>query len=602
MEVASLGKKLPGPVLTSTSPFDQDIDTTGYVHFQGTCDNRLTDLTLSFDQNNWQSPPNQPDLSDSPATGTFSNDSNCSDGSFSFYLSPKDILQIWNLDVGPNGNDDVDYIYVRGWSIIGYSDVLALKNTRSDDNSAADRIALEKSWPRGFAGSNQCEYFEVQLRNSNDERATHNAAITFTIDKKVTSVVTPGISAYTSWEDCHNDNNVKTSFTIPANKDSITLIYRFPSSPVDANFEFKIGSATALNYSSEYISVLLRDSMSPTYRWVSLHDGSHQIYKNQCIPFKLQRQTYSKTPDESAYSDSINLSPSSSALKIYSDSDCTNAITSLTFPAYSSLAEGYVKYVPTGTESSFAEIAIQGTSNVTNSLSYDIPTMKLRVDLSEKATFARIGTRTTNSMTNGQCYAVTLSPENENGSLITANADLTINLGTAQAGTGTFHASPSCMTSISSVTIPTGAISSTVYFKPIVDVAGKYYLRYTSGAITSDSHDINISLGPSKFKLFVGMLTPDSCVEVNIKLTDHLGNFYVANFNYGTSISLSGIDLSTVHADPTCTIQAGISHAIPSGSDKAIFYIKSWDLLGTPFSLMVNPSQGMEGDTFSGTF
>lgn len=603
MEVASLGKKLPSPVLTNSSPFDQDIDTTGYVQFQGTCDTRLTDLTLSFDLNNWQSPPSQPDLSETPVTGTtFTNDSNCSDGTYNFYLSAKDILQIWNLDVGPNGNDDVDYIYVRGWSLIGYSELLVLKNTRSDENSGAEKIVLEKNWPRGFAGSGQCEYFDVQLRTSNGERATHDAAITFTLDKKVNSTVTHGIAAYTSWDDCHNDNNVQTSFTIPANENSATIIYRFPNSPVDTNFEFKIGSATALSYSNEYTAVLLRDSTSATQRWVNLHDGSHQIYKSQCIPFKLQRQTYAKTPDESMHSDSIELSSSTSALKFYSDSACTNVTSSLSFPSYNSLAEGYVKYTPNGSEGSFAEVSIQGTSTATNSLSYDIPVMKLRVDLSAKANFTRIGTRTTNSMTNGQCYAVTLSPENENGTLITASEDISINLATALAGTGTFHAGSSCMTSISTAMISTGAISTTVYFKPMVNSAGKHYLRFSSGAITTDSHDIYINLGPTKFKLFVGMLVPDSCVEVNIKLTDHLGNFYAAPFNYGTSITVSGIDLSTLHSDPMCTVQTGISQAIPSGSDKAIFYIKSWDLLGTPFSLNVNPSQGLEGDSFSGSF
>lgn len=602
MQVASLGKQLPKPALTGSSPFDQDIESTGYVHFQGTCDSRLTDLTLSFDLNKWELPPTQPDLSASPNAGPFVNDFNCSDGIYSFYLSPKDIQQIWGLTVGTDEGDDVDYIYIRGWSLIGYSETLVLKNNRSGSNSAADRLVLEKNWPKGYAGSEQCEYFEVRLQNAFGERATHTSPITFTLDKRVASTVTKGITAYPNWDACANNTSAQTSFTIPAKKDSLTIIYRFPASPIDTNFEFKIGSASELSFSAEYTSVMLRDSNSATQRWVGLYDHSHQIYKDQCVPFKLQRMTYFKAPDNSPYSDIIDIMASTSTLKFYSNSDCTEISSSLTFAPYSALAEGYMKYSSSGTENGFLNISIQGSPRFNNTLKYDVPPIYLTIDLSSKNTLGRIGSRTTNTMANGQCHPVTLSPENGNGSLIAADSDLVVSLGTTQAGTGSYYADPNCSTFLSTTTIPAGAISSTVYFRPLVSTPGKYTLRFTSGTITSSSHDIEISLAPTKFKLFVAPLIADSCVEVTVKLSDPFGNFYSAAYVYGLSIGISGIDYSTIHSNPTCTNPTGLSQVIPAGSDRATFYIKSLDLLGTPFSLQVHSAGSMEGDSFSGSF
>lgn len=601
MQVASLGKQLPKPALTSNSPFDQDIDSTGYVHFEGTCDSRLTDLSLSFDMNNWQSPPAQPDLSATPGTNTFTNDINCSDGVFSFYLSPKDILLLWNLNVGSDEDDDVDYIYIRGWSLIGYSETLTLKNDRPD-KLPAERVVLEKTWPRGFAGSEQCEYFEVRVQNSAGYKATHNLPITFTLDKKLDSTITSGIAAHLSWDDCNSNTNAQTTFSIPANESSVTVFYRFPASPIDTNFGFRIGSASALNYSPDFISVMLRDSTSATQRWVGLHEFSHQIYKNQCVPFKLQRMTYAKAPDNSPYDDVIDLMAPTSALKFYTDSDCTNLSSSLTFTPYSALAEGYIKYTPSASESGFIELTVQATSRAGNSLQYDIPSMRFTVDLTAKTSLARIGSRSTNSMANGQCHAVSVTPENENGSLIAADTDLPVQLETAQTGIGTYYAGSTCTTPISSTTIPQGAISSTVYFKPSVNVAGKYQLRFTSGNIVTTGHDIEMTLAATKFQLFVAPLLADSCIEVQVKLTDHLGNYFVANQYYNPSITTSGISFSTLHLDVMCTSPASSTVMIPAGSDRATFYIKSQGLSGTSFSLQVNPVPGMEGDVFNGSF
>ncbi len=153
LEVSSLDKKLPAPVLKGSSPFDQDLEEQNYVRIQGSCDTRVGNIYLSFDKQNWHQPPLSPDLTGT-TLGALTNDRDCTDGSFDIYLTKNDLQSIWGLQTGDDGTD-VDYVYLKGETLIGETNILTIIDSSgpgTGGNSPASKMALEKTWPRAAAG------------------------------------------------------------------------------------------------------------------------------------------------------------------------------------------------------------------------------------------------------------------------------------------------------------------------------------------------------------------------------------------------------------------------------------------------------------------
>lgn len=238
VSVGSLGKKLPAPVLTGPSPFSQNFDLQGYARLQGICDSRIGNVFISFDQTTWPVTPASPDIGTSTLPAGTTNDINCADGVFDIYVTENDLLNIWNISPANHPAS----LFIKGETAIGDSEILTIKNTSTGGGSnsgpgPAAKIGLEKTWPRGFAGTLQCESFRVNLLDSNGHRgAVSTVPVSFQIQRPTTG----NINAYTSWSDCSNSLGALTTFTIPTGSDGMDVYYRFPAGPIDTSINFSI--------------------------------------------------------------------------------------------------------------------------------------------------------------------------------------------------------------------------------------------------------------------------------------------------------------------------------------------------------------------------
>ncbi|MBO9668864.1 MAG: hypothetical protein J7501_18850, partial [Bdellovibrio sp.] len=125
VNISTLGLKLAAPQLKGTNPFDQDFDSQNYAHIQGTCDTRVGDISISLNDNNWQTPPVTPDTTGT-SLGSVTNDINCADGVFDVYLTKADLTSLWGITVAADGGTDVDSILIKGETIIGETKTLTL--------------------------------------------------------------------------------------------------------------------------------------------------------------------------------------------------------------------------------------------------------------------------------------------------------------------------------------------------------------------------------------------------------------------------------------------------------------------------------------------
>jgi|GEM_PF-1811157 len=501
LEVSSLGKKLPAPALKGTSPFDQNFDSQNYVRLQGSCDTRIGNVFISFDKELWHQPPQNPDVTGTSLPAATTNDRDCSsDGTFDIYLTKNDLLN-WGIQPG---NDSVDYIYVKGESLIGDTETLTLVNNHNggggngNGDSTPAKLLLEKNWPVGFAGSGQCEGFRVSVVNSAGYRvkATSNVTVQLGSLVSLSSSVSSTLSVYTRWEDCGNSSATTVdSVVIPAGNDGVDLIYKFPSGPLDSIFYFRV-TGDLLSPSSS-IAVKMRDSsIASTYRWIASDEPLHQIYKDVCYPLNLRVYAYNKSAVSDSYSGAINLSSTDTAFKTYSDATCSSAVSSYSIYPGVSLIPVYVKYTSLASETSgFKEIAFSVTTATGSNYNYDFSDMKVRVDLGSKNTATRIDLWGPQYMKADTCQSFRIVTTNDNGTLLPASSDISVQLSTNITSAGNFYASDtSCSAAsapVTSVSMGPPAISRMIYFRA-GGTAGTYQAQATSVGLTSSARDIVI--------------------------------------------------------------------------------------------------------------
>ncbi|HRO68005.1 MAG TPA: hypothetical protein PL182_10610, partial [Pseudobdellovibrionaceae bacterium] len=91
-DVSFLSFSLPSLKNTGSSPFRQELEKTGYIELQGTCDKAITNFQFQLDRNGWKTIPSSPGMA--PPGVTFPAkpyDVDCSDGTFYIYLLEDEI-------------------------------------------------------------------------------------------------------------------------------------------------------------------------------------------------------------------------------------------------------------------------------------------------------------------------------------------------------------------------------------------------------------------------------------------------------------------------------------------------------------------------------
>lgn len=609
VQMASLGRALPAPALKGTSPFDQELEGTGYVRIQGTCDKRVKGLVLSFDKTNWHQPSQSPDLTDTSLPAGTTNDTDCSDGSFDVYLTKPDLTNIWGIVHGSSWTD-VDYIYIKGSTPIGYTEILTIKDTNSS-NGQATQVAIQKERPRGFAGADRCGFFKVYPATSSGDRATHTADVTFQVSRTGGGTTVPGIQAYKSMSDCETGENIQATFTIPAQQDNVEVYYRFPSAPIDSTFEFTVVNPSALAPSPSKELVTLRDPAT-TKRWLEVEDHFDRIYKDKCYRLRFRSRDYQNNFASDPFDRTLDLSSTSGNVKFYSAAGCGggNETSSFSISAYSSVGDTWVKYNSPGNEGTlYIDFSVSVTNPALPAVYHDFSAHKIKVDLSAHALATKIAFWGPRNIENGQCERYRVITMNSNGTPLPMGVPITSALATQQADVGNFYSDNECLPGNEQTTaeVSSGEFSKEVFFKPSASVSGDYQFNVTASGLSNQNEGVYVKSEAKKFTVNLASWVAGGCTKVTVGLADNADIAKTATQIYSGNINTASVLAGRVYEDHNCTIlKASNDITILSGMSNNFFYIDSSGLAGNGAFIFVTDgsttptlSQGSVSGTFN---
>lgn len=593
VSVGSLGKKLSAPSLTGTSPFDQDMQENGYVRFQGTCDSRVQYVSLSLDDATYFILPTTPNYSNTNLTGTEVNDTSCeSDGKFDFYLTKNDLTS-W----GYATDVDVDTLYLRG-TMSGNMEtrVLAIKdpnpgsgNGNGGNSGAATQVILEKFWPTGFAGSNQCEYFNATIRDANKNHTTATSTVTFSLDKLVAGTLSRNITAYISQSDCTSGVNAGTSFGIPAGENSVTIYYKFPTTPMDGTLQFRTSSVNLATTESEYTSVVLRDSTSDRY-WVSSY-SPYKVAKDTCTKGNFEARFYNGTA-KSLYASNawtpVVAGTNAGKVFFYSDAACVNKVTAIDGTAGNT--SFYFKYIG-GVETDTSTLKFTLNHNVDTATfgAYDDNVHNFEIDRSGNLTVTKIDFYLpTAPITRGTCQQTQINTYNNQGTSVTPSLNVNIGGGNTQF----FASYNDCETLTNDInSLSLTAPQTAIYYRTTAVPGSTQTLTLTSTGFTAVARQLHVSAKATHASLLFngnasfGFPAANTCTPFALEtiLTDSMGDGtrYVNNFGEDKNFQIVIPTGYTIYSDTNCSTLLSVSTMgmtvgnNTNGSGVFNFYIKA---------------------------
>ncbi|WP_413291653.1 hypothetical protein ACLSU7_09560 [Bdellovibrio sp. HCB185ZH] len=598
VSVSTLGRKLAAPVLTSSSPFDQDMDTQNYVQIKGTCDPRVGPVVISFDDVTYHSAPTSPNTSNT-TLGSVTNDNDCSDGKFDIYVTAADLLSIWGITVNSDSSS-VDNIYIKGNTFFGDTRTLTIPDPKKGTGESvgpAAKLALRKSFPTGYGGAGECEMFNVSVTDANGNETSATTASTFSIQG-------PGgtaLSAYSTPNDCVSSYNPQSTLNIPAAKSQMMVYVRMPSNPVNSAVGFSLTSVSGgLAAPTASTPVTLRDPAS-SYKFISMTDAPSTLYKNVCYPITLQRMNYYKSSASMMDSVSLTLAPSDSKLAFYTAEDCgaSGKTTAVSFGPYVSQSKIYVRYEPGNSTSTTSFIKVDVNYTVSDS-NYDNPAFPVRVDLSSKTTVAKVDFWGPNSLSRGYCSAYTVVTANGNWTPIPADKDYDFTFTSSSGVAGLeFYSDPTCTTALSTLTVTQGAVMTKVYVKPTAGQNSTSVITMASTGLNSVTRDVSISVVATNYYFDLAQsytLVKGSCNYLMLTLQDGMSNIIPAlnpiNLAFSNASGAAAGDV-TLYTDPTCSSTAFAENVYAPisayNSTQYKFYIKvSSSYVGSNLSLIFN--------------
>jgi hypothetical protein len=566
VSMESLGKKLQAPALTGISPFDQDMQLNGYVRFQGSCNSRVTDLFISLDETQWFQVPAAPITTNTTLIGTEVNDASCEgDGHFDFYLTKTD-LTTW----GYSADIDVNAIFVRGSTPIGQTHVLKILDNTNPGNGnggnsgIASQVVLEKTWPMGFAGSSQCEYFMASVRDSNNYFVTAATNINFSLDKKVSNTVYRLIGGFKTLDDCIATTNMTTVFTVPAGKNQVSVYYRFPDAPMNGTISFRASDVALATTTSAYIDLTLRDSATGAF-WMSSY-SPYKVGKGMCTRGTFDARYYSGGT-KSLYSPTawtpVVTGAGASKLFFYSDASCSNNITSIS--GNSGNTTFYFKYIGTETDNTNLTMTINHTVEASFG-TYDDTPHKIEIDRSGNTTLAKFDFYTPDIQARGLCNQTQLQTYNSQGTLVTPNINISFG---STGGAATFYmtqgecdagANPIGVLNVSNPQTP-------LFYKASGAPSATQTLVFTATGLPTVSRSFVISdkatTVTARFNGAMEFTYPsaDQCTNLKVEAvlsdTVHDGTNYINNFNEIKYITINIPTGYTLYTDAACASPAG---------------------------------------------
>lgn len=505
VDVSSLGMKLSAPQLKSTSPFDQDMDAQGYAEFSGTCSGFVSSIGLSMNGNDWYDVPSQTTYTVAGATNTYNNDTDCSDGKFSFYIT-KDMINTWVGHVVADG--EITTLFLRGDGYLGETENLVLVDSKGNGNNGGTPTALhiQNNFPRNFGLLGACTEMQISLRSSSGETSTST-------DTPFTITEIPGglVNLYSEMSACQAGiaGTSTSASTILANNSNARVYVKLPSSGTRVTYQ--VGTTANLTTNSQAIT--LRDS---TYKWVGLDQSFNRFYKNICYPVNLYAYNYDGS-SWGTHTPSINVTPvaSDSHLQFSSLSDCSDNPASFTIPSYGASATIYAKYVDTVTTTGMAPVTVSLTA-VAAGFNVDGAEADFSVDLNSNAdSFTRLGFQGPNRLSSGFCSVYKIGLLNQNWASLknSSGSAIGVSLSSTFTSQGSFYGnSTDCNSGTGAITttsIADNEFYATVYFKSLVPVLTMGTLKAQSSGLADGTETVTAQPAPFKILASVQMLPSD---------------------------------------------------------------------------------------------
>ncbi|WP_413559818.1 hypothetical protein [Bdellovibrio sp. HCB209] len=580
VSVSSLGRKLAAPVLTSSSPFDQDMDTVGYVRVTGTCDKRVGPVIISFDDSTYHSANTSVTIGGTVVT----NDNDCSDGKFDIYLTSADLLATWGIDTNDD-NSKVSNIFIKGETFFGDTHPLKIVDSKINDPSQTGepaKLALRKVFPESYGGADTCEMFNVVVTDKNGNETSAKAPVTFQIANSTGNA----IGFYLSQNDCSSTYNGQSSITIAASTSYKQIYMKMPPAPIDGAIEFSlanISSSASLTAATASTPVVLRDPAG-SRRFIATTDMPGSLYKDVCYPIVLQRMNYNKISPYEVTPLTLTLTPSDSKMEFFTENNCAAGFKTSTVNFSSSISRAtiYAKYNSGGaTSSTSANVKVTYTASDAN---YDTPPFAMKVDTSTKSTVKKLDFWGPNSISRSACNAYTIVTANENWTSIPADKDYIVSLGSTQSLAGLeFYTDEGCYTSTgNTITISQDKVATKVYVKATGSQNTTGQISISATGLNTVIRDYTLSVASGQ--PILSMAIPDTiyrgqCVYIKMEFPDTYGNTINAMSPLNMMFySLSGSgNLISGYLDENCTTpiaEGALMSVMPYNATMYRFFIK----------------------------
>lgn len=241
----------------------------------------------------------------------------------------------------------------------------------------------------------------------------------------------------------------------------------------------------------------------------------------------------------------------------FSDSACTNVLSTLEMPAGTSTKNFYYK-----------NYNIESLSIAMSAVGVATATLNMKVIGSVASAFTLTGPSPVTANVCSPHYTLSTVDEFGNGTPVSASTVVNITSG----GEGTLYSDPACTNAITSLTIADGLTTGKFYFKGTR--TGSFIILVSATDFTSASIPVSITGGgASKLKL-TGETAPvtGSCYAYTVTSTDDQNNPAIVPL--ATTVSLAGKGSGTFYTSSNCTTGGINTLTIVAGTSSKVFYFK----------------------------
>jgi hypothetical protein len=396
-------------------------------------------------------------------------------------------------------------------------------------------VKLGFLYPSQTVGVGKCSGFaRAETLNANNQQVnvTENTVVTLT-----------GSSGMTFYEDAACTEE-ETSITIAAG--SAYRHYYFKSTVAGDREVIISNPKLTIDQQTEAI-------VDPTWN-ILFSTAAQRVVEDHCSAVVTieTRNDLNQVADVTA---NTTIALSGTNLKFFSNSTCTDTITSATIAKGSDSAKFYFESATKGSDTITASTSGYQSGTQTETITDPAASLKF--------------TTAAQTLLSGHCSAaVGVETLDSSGTPTNVTSNTVVSIAGSPA---LFYSNSTCTTAITSVTIPSGSDSAQFYFKD--SSSGNLPIAISTGSFASQQQNETVTLSASLLAFNTGAQTVVDGVCSNalqVQTRDTSGN--PTNVTASTVVSISGSP-ALFYSDSACSKQIS-SVTIGSGADSASFYFK----------------------------